>query len=269
MSYHAFISYSHGADDGLAPALQKALSSFARPWYRLRTMRIFRDKSNLSASPALWTSIESALRSSGYLLLLASPRAASSTWVGREVAWWLENKGSQSILIVLTDGSLSWDESSNDYDWKSTNALPSALARAFKEEPLHIDLSWAKSTVELSPRHGRFRSAVVDIAATLLSRPRDELDGDDVRQYRKNRRTAQGAIAILLLLLTSSLVATYMAIDRQRLASERLARLCKALDEAQSAADSGNQGSVYHFQSELFAMKEQCKDVSYTPWHSN
>ena len=58
MLYKAFISYSHAADDRLAPALQSALHSFAKPWYRLRAIRVFRDKTSLSVNPALWPSIE-------------------------------------------------------------------------------------------------------------------------------------------------------------------------------------------------------------------
>src|SRR2546425_2986014 len=30
--YHAFISYSHAVDDQLAPAMQRALQRFAKPW---------------------------------------------------------------------------------------------------------------------------------------------------------------------------------------------------------------------------------------------
>lgn len=271
MAYHAFISYSHRDDDrlALAQALQAALASFAKPWYRLRMLRLFRDKSNLSASPGLWSAIEVALRSSEHFILLASPHAATSPWVEREVSWWLSNKSPRALLIVLTDGALVWDTAARDYDWQRTTALPHALAGAFNEEPLHVDLSWVKSRDEMSARHSRFRGAVVDIAATLLARPRDELDGDDVRQYRRNRRTAQGAIAILAVLLATSVAATFVAVGQQRVATQRLADLCKALDEAQSAADSGNQGSVYYFQSQFAAMKEPCKDVRYTPWQGN
>ena len=74
--YKAFMSYSHAADGRLAPALQSALHRFVKPWYRLRTIRVFRDKTSLSANPALWPSIEMALNDSEYFLLLASPEAA-------------------------------------------------------------------------------------------------------------------------------------------------------------------------------------------------
>ena len=52
--YDAFISYSHAADSQFAPFLQGAIQRFARPWYRLRTLRIFRDQTGLTLTPELW-----------------------------------------------------------------------------------------------------------------------------------------------------------------------------------------------------------------------
>ena len=43
MSYKAFISYCHSADKELAAAIQGALQSFAKPWYRKYSMLLFRD----------------------------------------------------------------------------------------------------------------------------------------------------------------------------------------------------------------------------------
>src|SRR4051794_11377103 len=89
-AYAAFISYSHAVDGKLAPALQSGLHGFARPWFRLRAVRVFRDEASLSANPGLWSSIEQALQGSQFFILLASPEAARSPWVAREVAYWLE-----------------------------------------------------------------------------------------------------------------------------------------------------------------------------------
>jgi len=62
--YDGFISYSHAADDLLAPRLQAGLQRFAKPWWKGRTPRIFRDESSLSANPHLWSSITDALATS-------------------------------------------------------------------------------------------------------------------------------------------------------------------------------------------------------------
>lgn len=61
MIYKAFISYSHGADQKLAAALQTSLQQFAKPYYAMRAFTVFRDQTDLSADPSLWTKIEGAL----------------------------------------------------------------------------------------------------------------------------------------------------------------------------------------------------------------
>src|SRR5687768_14284810 len=106
MPYKAFISYSHATNDKVAPAIQLALHRFAKPWYKLRALPVFRDKTSLSVNPALWTAIEKALGESEYFVLLASPEAATSPWVQREVAWWLKNGAAERLFLILTDGEL-------------------------------------------------------------------------------------------------------------------------------------------------------------------
>ena len=128
MPYSAFISYSHAADDRFADALQRALHRFAKPWYKLRALRIFRDQTNLSANPALWPSIEQALGESAFFLLLASPEAARSKWVRREVEHWKTTRPTQTLLLVLTDGELCWDAEHGEFDWDRTTAIPGCLA---------------------------------------------------------------------------------------------------------------------------------------------
>jgi hypothetical protein len=109
LRFHAFMSYSHAADGRFAPALQAALQRFAKPWYRRRALHIFRDKTNLSATPGLWPTIERALADSQHFILLASPEAGRSQWVQREVDWWLARRSARTLLIVVTDGVLIWD----------------------------------------------------------------------------------------------------------------------------------------------------------------
>src|ERR1700686_5076449 len=102
--YDAFISYSHAKDKPIAAALQSVVQKLGKPWYRRRALRVFRDDTSLSATPSLWPSIETALGQSRYFLLLASPEAAASKWVNKEVAHWLNHNGVETVLIGLTDG---------------------------------------------------------------------------------------------------------------------------------------------------------------------
>jgi hypothetical protein len=188
--YKAFISYSHGADNRLAPALRTALHGFAKPWYRLRAMRVFRDETGLAITSALWPSIEAALLDSEYFLLLASPDAAASEWVQREVAWWLDRRAADHLLIALTGGEILWNDTAQDFDWNGTDALPRRLSKAFDQVPKYIDLRWARTATDLSLRNPDFLTAVASVASTLQGQPLDELVGEDVRQHRRTRRVA-------------------------------------------------------------------------------
>src|SRR5690348_13495278 len=108
--YKAFISYSHAADNRLAPALQNALHRFAKPFYRLRALRVFRDNTTLQLTDKLWPEIKNALIESEYFVLMASPDAAESIWVQREITEWLDlhDGSTENLLIVLTDGRIEW-----------------------------------------------------------------------------------------------------------------------------------------------------------------
>lgn len=219
--YRAFISYSHAADGKLAPALQSALQGFTKPWYRLRSIRIFRDKTSLSANPSLWTAIERALQDSEWFLLMASVDSAKSHWVEQELHWWFEHRSADRMLIVLTDGELVWDENRSDFNWQQTTALGQYLSGKLEREPLYVDLRWAKSIDNLSLRHSQFRAAVLDLAAPLYGRAKDDLDGENVRQHRRTRRVAWSAGIVLIVLTITSLVAAGMAIHQAKIAEER------------------------------------------------
>ena len=220
--YAAFISYSHAVDGKLAPALQRGLQRFAKRWYELQALNVFRDETSLSTNPHLWASIEAALAKSQYFLLLASPRAAQSEWVAREVAWWTANRPLDRLLLVLTQGRLDWDEGAGDFAWDAETPLPANLRGVFIDNPRHLDLRWAQNAAtDLSLQHNRFREAVADLAATLHGRPKEELIGEEVTQHRRVRRLARSAIAALGLLAVAASSAALWALQQQRVAVEQ------------------------------------------------
>ncbi len=239
MAYSAFISYSHTADSRLAAALQSALHRFAKPWYKLRALHIFRDQTNLAVNPALWSSIREALDQSLFFILFASPEAAASPWVANEAEYWVGKNGPSHILIVLTGGTLKWDHAAGCFTPEHTNALPANLLRCFPEEPLFLDLRWARdSPARLRMREPRFHEAVLQLASTLHNRPKDELDGADIRMRRETRTLAASAlIAILLAALFAwrqTLVSNEKA--RQNLAASLAAGSAKVLGESPDQA---------------------------------
>ncbi len=214
--YKAFISYSHAADGKLAPALQTGLHRFAKPWYRLRAMRVFRDETTLSTSPELWTSIETALKKSEYFIFLASPEAAQSFWVRKEFEFWMNNAKKDMLLIILTDGEIIWDRNMVDFDWSKTTAIPHKVQHGLRDEPLYLDLRWAKTRDDLSLKNITFRSSIADIASTLLGRSKDELIGEDVRRHKQTRRITFTAISALVILTGLSIMAAIVAVQKQR-----------------------------------------------------
>ncbi|HZB70689.1 MAG TPA: TIR domain-containing protein [Acidimicrobiales bacterium] len=222
-AYDAFISYSHAADGRLAPALQTTLQRYAKPWYRRRVLRVFRDQTGLSANPHLWTSIVEALDGSRWFILLSSPDAARSEWVGKEIAHWVEHKGPDRILPVVTDGTWAWDAARGDLDERSTAVHP-ALIGTFTEEPRHVDLTWAHSEVQVDPRDGRFLDAVAELAAPLRGVAKDELAGEEVRQHRRTVRTAWAAASTMAVLLVLALVAGTLALVQRDEARDQRTR---------------------------------------------
>ena len=184
MNFNGFISYSHAADGRLAPAVQRGLHRLAKPWHRRRALWIFRDQTGLSVTPGLWSSIQKALDGSEYFVLLASPEAARSPWVNREIEHWIATKSADRILPVVTDGEWQWDAERGDFTADST-AVPEALRGVFAEEPLFLDLRWARDERHLSLQHSRFRDAIAQLAAPMHGVSKDELEGEDVRQHRR------------------------------------------------------------------------------------
>ncbi|HYN62638.1 MAG TPA: hypothetical protein VET87_24315, partial [Rubrivivax sp.] len=218
MKFAAFISYSHAADGTLAPALQTGLHRLAKPWYVLRALRVFRDETNLAAEPGLWPSIEAALSQSRFLILMASPEAARSQWVAKELDWWLAHRDAAHLLIVQSAGELHWNEAEGDFDWSRTDALPGQLAGRFEDEPKHVDLRWAHSDTRLTLDHPAFRSAVLDLAAPIHGKDKDLLDGEDVRQHGRTRLLARSAVAGLVALTLASSISALLAVQQRRVA---------------------------------------------------
>jgi WD40 repeat protein len=205
-AYDAFISYSYHDDDDLASALQTGLQRFAKPFYKLRALHVFRDRENLSAQPELWASVEGALASSRWFILLASPGTVASSWVNREVSWWLEHRTPERFIIVATSPGLAWDAQLGD--WAAGAPVPPALRGALAKEPL-----WA-SLVNL-PHEGMRRlpdEIIANIAAPIWNRPKDELVGVHLREHRRFIRLTRGAVAALFLLTAAAVVAARLAV---------------------------------------------------------
>jgi len=236
VEYVGFISYKRSVDQNLAEALQLGLHSFVKPFFRTRALYLFRDKYGLDPSSPLWVSIEQALRSSRYLILLASEDAAQSKSVEREVSLWLA-KGKDhwgKIIVVQTDGTIVWSDAASDYDWSRTTALPSILKGIFASELLHVDLRWARGQEHLSMRHPSLRDAVATIAATLRGISKADLIGEDVRRQRIFRYAVSVVLLILICLTSYALVQRSTALSQRDIAKQKQAEADRERERAEN-----------------------------------
>jgi hypothetical protein len=197
--YDAFISYSHGKDRHIAAALQRAIQTLGKPWYRRRALWVFRDDTSLSAAPGLWGAIEQALSKSRYLILLASPEAADSAWVGKEVEYWLAHKSADTLLIALTGSDLAWDAHARDFHWSAATPLPPVLKRRIADEPKWVDLRPFRDKRTLRRQRSRkFANLTADLAAAIHGIPKEELLTEEIRQKKWDLRLVSALAAVLL-----------------------------------------------------------------------
>lgn len=114
MRYRAFISYSH-ADEAWARWLVRRLETYRVPPRLVgregldgpigaRLGAVFRDRDELTASGDLGATIRSALDESSALIVLCSPAAAASRWVGAEVQAFRDSGRGDRILAFVVAG---------------------------------------------------------------------------------------------------------------------------------------------------------------------
>ena len=84
---------------------------------------------------------------------------------------------------------------------------------------------------ELSGRHAKIRNAAAQIYSRLADRSLDEVIGDDVRQFRRNRISAGAALAIV-----AALSALYVLQRDKTIRQETIATARRQLDMARGLA---------------------------------
>ena len=207
--YQAFISYSH-ADGRFAGWLHRKLEGARlpdkpNPPSRQRLSPIFFDRAELAAGPDLSAQVREALAQSAALVVIASPAARVSRWVGQEIALFRALHPDRPILAALIEGEPS-------------EAFPEALLRhdGAEIEPLAADFRKGKDGKRLG---------LLKIVAGLTAQPLDQLVQRDA-QTRQRRVMAVTAGAVLLsLILAAALVLAIRAraeAERQRGEAEGL-----------------------------------------------
>ena len=107
--YDAFISYRHvEPDQSIAKQVHQMIETFKAPkeFYqngKRPVFRVFRDREELAARD-LSASIEEALATSRYLIVICSKRTPLSEWCQREIETFKSLHGSEKIIPVLIEG---------------------------------------------------------------------------------------------------------------------------------------------------------------------
>lgn len=205
--YDAFLSYSRHSDGEFAPAFHAQLRDFDKR-DGVRDLRIFLDRTGLANNPSLWGSIKRKLERSDYLILLASEGAASSHFVAEEVAWWLDNREPETLLVALTSGRIVWNQTTNKIDTISTTALPAPLAERIGHEPKWTDLTRLRRR-RFWRHHPDRATALAELVAPLRGpdvSTEEILSAHIARQSSAGLRNRLISVALAVLLVGSGVV---------------------------------------------------------------
>lgn len=188
LRYWGFISYSH-ADQAIARRIHRKLERFRLPVALAgvegrfgalpkRLFPVFLDREELAGASELAPELESALSQSRCLIVICSPHAARSPWVGKEIEFFRQRFPDRPVLAVIAKGEPKASQSEEE-------CFPPSLVQRTESgdgecvEPLAVDVRPGKDG----------RVAHLKLAAGMLGISFDGLRQRDL-QARLRRQTA-------------------------------------------------------------------------------
>ena len=222
--YRAYISYSH-KDEHWAAWLHRALESYRVPRNLVgnktnggeipsRIRPVFRDRDDLSSATDLQGTVKQALADSENLIVVCSPEAAASHWVGEEIRQFARLGRADRIFCIIVDGKPAEDGS-------VSNCFSAALTEIGMKEPLAADVrKWADG------KH----VAKLKLIAGLLDIRLDELRQRELQRRRK-RQAFVGMCIVAVLVLVVMTVFSQISEQHEREKAEQLATFIVDLGE--------------------------------------
>ncbi|QSR17785.1 toll/interleukin-1 receptor domain-containing protein [Novosphingobium sp. KA1] len=218
-TYRAFLSYSH-ADEHFARKLHRWLESYRIPARLVgtetalgtvppRLTPIFRDRAELPAATSLDREVRLALSQSEALLVLCSPAARASRWVGAEIALFRSLHPNRPIIAALVEG-------------EPEHSFPDALLEADAEGVVHEPIAADFRGDADGPRLARLK-----IVAGLSGVALDQIIQRDAQ--RQLRRVI--AITLLTVLLTLSMALMLVFALRAQMEAQRQRQQAEGLIE--------------------------------------
>lgn len=229
-NYRAFISYNHG-DERIARKLHRRVEAY-RPSKHLKPKPrclspVFRDRDEMAAATDLPDKVTTALQNSENLVVLCSPRAASSEWVNKEIATFSDMHCADRIFPVIVEG-------------EAPGCFPPALLEA-TPNPLAADLQDGKDG---------FDDGALKLIAALLPAPFGEVKNREVARIRRRTQITGGLAGLFAILLIAAVVFGFRAVEETRRANAELTRAEAAIltlvqgieaivDQVAAGAESG------------------------------
>lgn len=242
--YDAFISYTHKElDIFVAETIHKKLERYHIPKKmrekcgKSRFSRIFRDQEELAVSPNLSEDICRALQNSEFLIVLCSPDAKDSSWVQREIEYFLKYHERSHILPVLLKGEPSEAYPSILCEEKIRKTDENGRETVFSVtlDPLAADVR-GKSRKEIYRKCG---TEILRLIAAMLDCPYDML-----RQRHREYVMKRGIAALSLALILSIGFAVFAVNQRNQISRQyQRAQINQArylAEEANQQLDAGN-----------------------------
>jgi tetratricopeptide (TPR) repeat protein len=207
--FAAFMSYAH-ADAAMASKLQSRLERYRLPKHLAQSHtggqaalgQVFRDREDLAAAPSLSDAIRDAISQAEALVVICSPDAKASRWVGEEIALFRALHPDRPVLAAVVRGA-------------PDDAFPAALT-AGGNEPLAADLRKEADGPSLG---------FLKIVAGIAGVPLDALvQRDAQRRIRRVMWITGSAIAAMLIMgvMTTLALSARNEAARQRAEAEGL-----------------------------------------------
>lgn len=241
--YWAFISYSH-ADEAWASWLHRRIEAYSVPRPLVgtaipnestvrprRLFPIFRDRDELASASSLSAQIQDALGQSRNLLVICSPNAARSRWVGEEIKAFKAMGREDRIFCVIVSGE---PYASDGPDAGGTECFAEPLRFRVDADGAVTGERTEPLAADAREQGDGKRNALLKVIAAVLSVGSDSLKQRE-QERRMRRMAVAGAVLLAAILVLSGL--TYYAF-RQRNAARREARAARAALSAQIATHS-------------------------------
>ncbi|MEJ8856282.1 TIR domain-containing protein [Variovorax robiniae] len=222
--YRAFLSYSH-ADERWAAWLHRALEGYRLPRQLAggtgrhgalpeRLFPVFRDREELASSADLPARIREALAESQALVVICSPRAATSRWVAQEIRSFKATHGEEHVHCLIVDGE---PHASDVEGGAARECFPEAIRFRVGADGELTDEPAEPLAADARPAADGRHGALLKLLAGLLGVELDVLRRRD-EQRRRRRNQAWGVAAAALIALLSAGV---WYSNAQRLEAER------------------------------------------------